>query len=43
MVSWNEYLFAATGSHDQLVSLSLIAIINKKILEYESSHTENSA
>ena len=39
----NESLFAESGSHDQLVSFSLISNINKRIIEYESSHTENSA
>ena len=43
MVSWNESLFAASWPHDQLVSFSSISIINKKIIEYESSHTENNA
>ena len=32
MVSWNESLFAASGSYDQLVSFSSISIINKNIV-----------
>ena len=39
MISWNESLFAASGSHDQLVSFSSIPIINKKMIEYMNHHT----
>ena len=39
----NESLFAASGLHDLLVSFSPISNIDKKIKEYVSSHTENSA
>ena len=39
----SESLFAAYVSHDQLASFSPVPNINKKIIEYESLLTENSA
>ena len=39
----NESLFEASWSHAILVSFHPISNIDKKIIEYVSSHTENSA
>ena len=41
MVSWNETLIAASGSHDQLVSFSLISIINKKEIAIQKLYDED--